>query len=452
MLVQAEWEGRSLIPSERLDGWKAIGSYFGRDRTTVMRWARTRGLPVRRLPGGKTATVFALTTDLAQWASQQTGLDEDVSEVTPDKASPHIFQRHWRLGGLALLVALAFIVIVALAWPRGSDMATSPELPSDPALSTLYLQARDDWAQRKPETLTRAIHNFEIITQKEPDFAPAWSSLADAYILAREFGTMPDKIAFPKAKAAAEAALKRNPDLAGAHRALGFILYWWDREPTKAGEAFRRAKALSSRDAQTAFWYGNILADNGQSVAALRELNTARLIEPGSVAIQTDLAWALWAAGRESEARTALEHLARQHPDFAVIYDCQSLIKLADGDYVGYVQDFTEYARLTNDKAMLDHVAQLRAALKVGAADVQTVLMSQALAEIEAGDRRTHIWPVFLASVAQDRKQVVDLLKRAGARQEIWGGAGMTSRVTRLWMDDAEIIDLVRRRKAKSIE
>ena len=30
---------------ERLDGWKAIARYIGRDRSTVIRWANERQLP-----------------------------------------------------------------------------------------------------------------------------------------------------------------------------------------------------------------------------------------------------------------------------------------------------------------------------------------------------------------------------------------------------------------------
>jgi hypothetical protein len=35
---------------ERLDSWKAIAAYLGRDVGTVRRWERTRGLPVKRVP------------------------------------------------------------------------------------------------------------------------------------------------------------------------------------------------------------------------------------------------------------------------------------------------------------------------------------------------------------------------------------------------------------------
>ncbi|MDC7684588.1 hypothetical protein PQU92_14985 [Asticcacaulis sp. BYS171W] len=446
--------------SNRIDGWKAIGGHFGRDRTTVMRWAQQRGLPVRRLPGGKTGTVYALRDELDRWAANQTNLNEEVPDgLTETQALPvatperSFWARNWRrlavvgLMGLAIAFAAGTILMSRVASP-----AQTPALPSDPAVSALYLEARDAWAQRTPASLTRAISLLTTITRKDPGFAPAWAGLADAYLLSREFGITPDAEAFPKAKAAAETALQRNPELGAAHRALGFIAYWWQDDPQTAGRFFRKALTLSPRDAQTHFWYGNILSDNGQHVAGLRELNTARLIEPGSVAIQTDLAWAQWSAGEDAEARQALSQLMQVRADFPVVHDCTSLIKLADGDYVGYVQDLGEFARLRGDPELIRHATALRDDLKTGADAVQRRLMQYALAEIAAKTRRTHVWPVFLASVAQNRQQVVNLLKAAETRGEKWGEAGLTARIARLWMDDGEIAASLRRLKAAPVE
>ncbi|WP_189489020.1 tetratricopeptide repeat protein [Asticcacaulis endophyticus] len=439
------------MSSDRIDGWKAIGAYFNRDRTTVMRWARTRSLPVRRLPGGKISTVFALRQDLDRWASSQSSLDDEPPADTQDTGAA--LSKRVRLfwaAGAAVLTAV--IVAAALLWPRDSGAPTVQTLPSDPALSQLYLQARGDWAQRRPETLARAIVGFETLTRAEPDYAPGWAGLAEAYILAREFGTMTDDSAFPKAKAAAETALRHDPDLASAHRALGFVHYWWDNASREAGVDFRRALALAPRDAQTHFWYGNILADNGQHVAAMRELDTARLIEPGSVAIQVDHAWAQWGAGNEAEARQAFDDLARSHPEFAVIFDCLSEINLSDGDYVGYIQNLGTYARLRKDDALLKHVEALRTALKTGTEAVQDALMRRALAEIASGEQKTHIRPVFLASLAQNRKQTLAFLEQAEIRQEVWGNAATTTQIRKVWLDDAEIAERVRRRRAELVE
>ncbi len=61
-------EGVPVIPDDqRLDGWKAIANHLGRERTTAIRWANARGMPVHRVPGGRTGTVYALRSELEAW-------------------------------------------------------------------------------------------------------------------------------------------------------------------------------------------------------------------------------------------------------------------------------------------------------------------------------------------------------------------------------------------------
>jgi len=52
---------------ERLDSWKAIARYLGREVRTVQRWAKARNLPVHRLPGGTRPRVFAFASELDAW-------------------------------------------------------------------------------------------------------------------------------------------------------------------------------------------------------------------------------------------------------------------------------------------------------------------------------------------------------------------------------------------------
>lgn len=438
-----------MASSRRLDGWKAIGGHFGRDRTTVMRWAQSRGLPVRRLPGGKTGTVFAFVDELDKWAANQTDLTAETPENTNAETdtqpapAPGFWQRNWRRLAVVSLMGTALIFALGNVWPRPQPVPASQGLPADPALASLYLEARDAWAQRTPQSLKRAITLFTTLIEKQPDSALAWAGLADAYLLSREFGEMTDEDAFTKARAAALKASQLDANLSSPHRALGFISYWWENDPAKAGDAFRRALSLKPGEAQTHFWYGNVLSDNGQHSAALKELNTARLIEPGSISIQIDLAWAQWAAGDDAAAKAAFGQLRQQNASSPVLFDCTSLIKLADGDYVGYVQDFSEFARLRDESDLKAYAAQLRSSLKSGAPAVQALLMKKALEEVAANPRRTHVWPVFLASVAQNRADVVRFLKTATERGESWGEAGLSARIARLWPDDAEINTLL---------
>src|SRR5271166_5646108 len=68
---------RKRPPNRRLDSWKEIASYFGRDERTLKRWEKERGLPVRRLPGAH-GGVYAFTDDLARW----------TEESSPGNAAP----------------------------------------------------------------------------------------------------------------------------------------------------------------------------------------------------------------------------------------------------------------------------------------------------------------------------------------------------------------------------
>lgn len=54
------------ISRQRLDSWKEIAAFFGRDERTVNRWEKELGLPVHRLPGTK-GRVYAYADELSAW-------------------------------------------------------------------------------------------------------------------------------------------------------------------------------------------------------------------------------------------------------------------------------------------------------------------------------------------------------------------------------------------------
>jgi TolB-like protein/Tfp pilus assembly protein PilF len=51
----------------RLDSWKAIARYLGRDIRSVQRWERERGLPIHRVPGARGGGIFAYQEELDAW-------------------------------------------------------------------------------------------------------------------------------------------------------------------------------------------------------------------------------------------------------------------------------------------------------------------------------------------------------------------------------------------------
>ena len=75
--------------SNRLDSWKAIAEYLGRDVSTARRWEKTAGLPVRRLPGGSGRSVFAYRDEIDAWrnGTPAAALEPDPRSPIPDPRS-----------------------------------------------------------------------------------------------------------------------------------------------------------------------------------------------------------------------------------------------------------------------------------------------------------------------------------------------------------------------------
>lgn len=124
------------MDGQRLDGWKAIANFLGRDRATAIRWAKERGLPVHRVPGGRTGSVFARPAELEEWlagsGSRNAGIvgEEPARDIVPDgevapkSSPPRAGLRRFAAPFAALLVLIG---IGSTLWLR--DRAAAPLAP-----------------------------------------------------------------------------------------------------------------------------------------------------------------------------------------------------------------------------------------------------------------------------------------------------------------------------------
>jgi TolB-like protein len=71
-------------PDRRLDSWKEIAAFFGRDERTVRRWEKESALPVHRVPGGAKGRVFAYESELEAWLSTPQAHETATSVPEPD--------------------------------------------------------------------------------------------------------------------------------------------------------------------------------------------------------------------------------------------------------------------------------------------------------------------------------------------------------------------------------
>ena len=101
--------------------------------------------------------------------------------------------------------------------------------------------------QRQERQVQSAIGYFESAVRAAPTSALAHTALADAYNLCGDYGWLRADEAFPKAKAAAQAALNCDDRSAEAHLALAFTLIEYDCDWQQAEKEHLQAPGVEAR-------------------------------------------------------------------------------------------------------------------------------------------------------------------------------------------------------------
>jgi TolB-like protein/Tfp pilus assembly protein PilF len=181
----------------------------------------------------------------------------------------------------------------------------------------LYLKGKFFWNKRTGESLKQAAEFYRQAIDKDPNYALAYSGLAETYVLFSSYDVAPANDSMPQAKAAALRALAIDDSLAEAHTALGFYLsnYEWDRDGSE--KEYRRAIELKPNYATAHHWLGADLSNVKRFDDGLVELRRAEELDPLSPIIGTNLGDTLVYARRYDEAIAQYKRTLVRNPDFA---------------------------------------------------------------------------------------------------------------------------------------
>jgi Tfp pilus assembly protein PilF len=375
--------GDTLAVRRRLDSWKEIALFFGRDERTVKRWEKERGLPVYRVPGSARGGVFAYVDELNGWL-QGTAVEEPTPDVETESSKTPIWKsssvpsflepdhkvispsgqgdagsksrsRIPSVPYLVVLVALSVATLAYGAWSLKSHRSTTAKTTiavshvPNPEAQELYLKGRYHWNKRTPEDLNQAVDLFTQAIVRDPGYAEAYVGLADSYNLLREYGAMRSEDAFSRAIAAANKAIELNPNLADAHASLAFCLFWSEADIPNADLHFRRAIELDPSNARAHHWYATYLNEIGESAQALVEIEKARKLDPSSNAILADKALILCMNGNSAEGMSILKQLKETEPGFSSAPRYLSAIYFNHRDIPAYLREAKIGARLDHD-------------------------------------------------------------------------------------------------------
>src|SRR6266542_4323073 len=200
----------------------------------------------------------------------------------------------------------------------GADLAkVEKNYTANPEAYQLYLKGKFYWNKRTGESLKQAAELYRQEIEKDPNYALAYSGLAETYVLFSSYDVAPANDSMPQAKAAAQRALEIDDSLAEAHTALGFYLsnYEWDRDGSE--REYRRAIELKPNYATAHHWLGADLVYVKRFDDSLVELRCGEELDPLSPIIGTNLGDTLVFARRYDEAIAQYRRILVSNPNFA---------------------------------------------------------------------------------------------------------------------------------------
>lgn len=168
------------------------------------------------------------------------------------------------------------------------DRLTKPQTENSAAYWA-YLKGRYEWAKRSPTSFAKAMEYFAYASDKDPNYALAYSGLADCYTLLNYYGVAAPRTGMEKAKAAAMKALEANEGISEAHASMALIKFWYDWDWSGAEIEFTRSIELNPSYATAHQWNCWFLAAMGRHEESIAEGKRALELDPLAPAINMAL-------------------------------------------------------------------------------------------------------------------------------------------------------------------
>ena len=226
----------------------------------------------------------------------------------------------------------------------------------------LYLKGRFFWNKRTPDDFQKAITFFKQAIDKDPNYAMAYSGLADAYTLLTVYSNASPRELMPEAKRAALKALELDDKLAEAHASYGQVVVYYDYELETAEKQYRRALELNPNYATAHQWLAEHLSALKRFDEAIAEIKRALQLDPFSVIMNRIYADILDDARRHDEAIAQYKKTLELDPNFPTAHYFLGRSYEAQGKYDQAVAQYGIAAKISGmPPEILSHANQVYA-------------------------------------------------------------------------------------------
>jgi serine/threonine protein kinase/Tfp pilus assembly protein PilF len=290
--------------------------------------------------------------------------------------------------------------ILGMGLPAGRAQST------DAATYELYLKGSFHWNKRTEADLERAVSLFSEAIAGDPEYAPSYAGLADAYVLLGVYGARAPNEVMPLAREMAAKALARDPSLAEPHAALGSIAAIHDHNWDEADRAFGRALTLSPTYATALGWRATYLAALGRYETAVKDMTRAVSLDPRSLSVRMTMGVILNFTGDSGAAISSLQEVISIEPNFAMAHFFLSAAQESAGRPAEAKRSAQRAIELTGG------TAELRARLaRTHAGLGENAQADEIVAQLEAERATRYVPATHIAQVHAARGRHEDAMK-----------------------------------------
>ena len=211
---------------------------------------------------------------------------------------------------------------------------------TNPEAYRLYLEGRQLWYGRTPDGLKKSIDLFQQAIAADPNYALAYTGLADTYNVAPSYGIgLTSRQGELLADEASRKAVELDDSLSAAHAARAFALsnrHRW----TEAESEFRRSLALNPNNAPAHYFYAfGFLANQNRQTEAIDQMRIALSLDPLSSIVNTNYAVLLMQTHRYPESLTQFQKVLERDSGFAPAHYKLSQLYATTGRFADAVSE-----------------------------------------------------------------------------------------------------------------
>ncbi len=285
-----------------------------------------------------------------------------TAQLIQVKDQSHLWAREYE-HSLKDLFALQDDVTAAVAQEIQSRLALEPRNRAGrshrvtPEAYDSYLLGRYSLNGRTAAGLHNAQTYFNAAIAADPDYALAYTGLAESYFLMAATGGSLQAVSL-QARTAANKALAIDPTLSEPHALLAVIAQNHDWNWEESEREYKLAMTMDPNDATPHHWYSAGLAVRGRFDECFRENAIARQLDPLSLLIRASEGEYLYLARRYDEALSKLNRTLEIDANFAPAYFMRGLAyeqkgkwreALADLETARRLDDTPQYAALLGE-------------------------------------------------------------------------------------------------------